>query len=244
MTCKLPRKYARRPSPALRAMVATALVACAGLSGCGSTPERDDPGRDDEFSISQDRPPTPRTLIAMARLLAGKGEYSSAEHVYGQAIAAAPNEPSAALELADLQRRRGRPDAALATLRRAVTDNPQDPGVAQALGLLLLQLRRSDEAADAFRIAASIAPDQPAHINGLAVALAMSGQQEAALAEFRRVMPEAEAFWNLAVASEAAGRYDAAAQAFAQAHAIDARLGAGTEAQRVERLASLVPSVR
>ncbi|MBZ0172436.1 MAG: tetratricopeptide repeat protein, partial [Phycisphaerales bacterium] len=120
----------------------------AGLAGCQT-------GRShsDAFENGADRPPTPRTLHMMARLLNENGRTDQAEYVLLKILDENPLYLPGYIELADLQIRRQQISAAVETLTTAHALAPSDPVIANNLGVLLLREGHYARASDVFHAA-------------------------------------------------------------------------------------------
>jgi Flp pilus assembly protein TadD len=169
-----------------------------GLTGCQSGAQQSD-----AFATGVNRPPTPRTLHMMSKLLNENGRAGQAEYVLLKIIDESPNYLPAYIELADIQIRQQRYSDAAEVLSRAHALSPRDPVIANNLGVLRLRENRFDGAIHAFRAAVLADPDEARYRANLALGLALSGDYEQAYEMYATVLPPAAAFWNLGVISEA-----------------------------------------
>lgn len=199
----------------LLAGAAASAVLAAGLIGCQSHAKQAD-----AFGGGADRPPTPRTLHMMAKLINENGRFDQAEFVLTRIINDAPDYLPAYVELADLYIERGRFGDAIATLQGARTVAPNDAVIANNLGVLMLREKNLPGAATAFRSAVENDPEEARYHANLAVSLAMQGHYEQAYAAWASVLPPEEVFWNIGVVAEARGDQAIATDYFASANRI------------------------
>lgn len=186
-----------------------------GLVACQSGARQDDP-----FASGMNRPPTPRTLHMMAKLLNDNGRIGQAEYVLLKIIDDSPNYLPAYIELADIQIRQQRYSDAAEVLARAHALSPRDPVIANNLGVLRLRENRFEGAIQAFRAAVMADPDEARYRANLALGLALSGEYEQAYEMYATVLPPAAAFWNLGVISEARQDEQHARAYFTKSHEI------------------------
>lgn len=199
-----------KPTTLIRFTGATclALLLQAGLTGCHAGGSQRD-----AFAAGSDRPPTPRTLQMMARLLNENGRADQAEYVLLKTIEQNPGYLPGYIELADIQIRSQRYSAAIATMEKAHEIAPNDPVIANNLGVLYLRAKRFAEATDAFKSAISFDPDEARYRGNLALSLGMQGLYRESYEAYSAVLEPTEAYWNIGVISEA--RHDmTSAEAF------------------------------
>ncbi len=189
----------------------------AGLTGC-----RAGGAQRDAFAAGADRPPTPRTLQMMARLLNENGRADQAEYVLLKTIEQNPGYLPGYIELADLQIRSQRYAAALETMERAHEIAPNDPVISNNVGVLYLRAERYAEASDMFRNAVAVDPDEARYRGNLALSLGMQGLYRDAYEAYASVLEPAEAYWNIGVISEARHDMTSAEAFFNKAHRIAA----------------------
>lgn len=197
----------------------------AGLVGCQSGQSQRD-----AFNDGADRPPTPRTLHMMARLLNENGRTDQAEYVLLKIIDENPLYLPGYVELADLQIRRQRYAPAIETLTAAHTLAPADPVIANNLGVLHLRGRQYAEASGAFDAAVAADPQEARYRANLALSLGMQGAYHEAYEVYTSVVTPSEAFWNIGVISEARQDMERASAFFNQSHRLakgDAEPGFG-----------------
>jgi Flp pilus assembly protein TadD len=179
------------------------------LGGCSesvSSGADTDPGRHDpelEFQRQVNRPPTARTLYAMADILAAQGRDSECEFVLKRIIQEHPEFALAYSSLAELQMRQRRVNEAIDTLSSSLRVRPRDPVLLNNLGMCWIVRRDYEKALEAFTKAAGIAPENVRYRTNMAVALGLMGRYEESLCLFRQVLPEEQANHNLNVLREA-----------------------------------------
>lgn len=172
---------------------------------------------DIDWQNGQGKPPTERTLFAMAKILVTQGKESEAEFVLKKIIQDYPSFLPAYVELAEMDLRNHEEDAAIACLNRALERSPKDPVLLNDMGMCLLLKKQYAKAAEPFRLAAAAAPENARYRANLAVALGMQGNYDEALSLYEQVLPRAEAHYNMAVICAARKDRDRAEQEFAQA---------------------------
>jgi Flp pilus assembly protein TadD len=195
------------------ALAGSLALAGATLIGCQSGNNRAD-----AFGAGGDRPPTPRTLHMMAKLINENGRTDQAEFVLTQIIDESPEYLPAYVELADIYIGAGRFAEARDTLRMARVVAPDDAVLANNLGVLLLREGTFAEASESFHAAVEHDPSEARYHANLAVSYAMAGKFNEAFAAWAMVLPPEEVFWNLAVVAEAQGNAQSASQFFADAN--------------------------
>jgi Flp pilus assembly protein TadD len=160
-------------------------------------------GTDSEFQTQAGRPPTTKTLWAMADILASQGKDSECEYVLKRIIQNDPKFLPAYNSLAELQMRRGQTNAATVTLQDALRIGPENPVLLNNLGMCWLVRRDYDNALRVFDKAAGIAPENAKYRANMAVALGLMGREEESLALFKQVLPEDQAARNVEVLRQA-----------------------------------------
>jgi Flp pilus assembly protein TadD len=189
---------------------AGSLLAALCLAGC-SEPARPAATKTDwttnstdrQFEAEADRPPTTKTLWAMARILAIQGKDSQCEYVLNRIIRQDPKFLPARNSLAELQMRQERTEAAIETLQDALTVQPDDPVLLNNLGMCWMVRRDYEKALQMFDKAAGLKPENKKYRANMAVALGLMGREEESLSLFKQIMPEDEAIHNLDVLRQA-----------------------------------------
>jgi len=187
-----------------------AVLLSAGLPvGCGwnmpdKTPSREPViSGDDEFAAGANRPPTVRTLYAMARMLAAQGKDVQAEAAFRSILRDHPEFVPAYADLAELLVRQERIGEAVRTLELALRIAPDDAVLLNDIGMCRFIEQDYPEALNLFtRAAATDLPNARYRAN-MAAALGMMGRYEESLALYEQVVPLHEAHHNLAVLCEA-----------------------------------------
>ncbi len=187
----------------------------AGLVGCQTGA-----AQHDNFAAGADRPPTPRTLQMMARLLSENGRADQAEYVLLKTIEQNPGYLPGYIELADLQIRAKRYNAATDTMEKAHKIAPNDPVIANNVGVLYLRAKRFAEASEMFRAAVEADPGEARYRGNLALSLGMQGLYRESYEAYSAVLEPSEAYWNIGVISEARNDMTRAEEFFNMSHRI------------------------
>lgn len=200
-----------RPLPVTTPVAAllVGVVALIMMAGCAESvpPAQGDPARFSQPASaiqSQTEPaPTPRTLLALADILAAQGKEKDCEFVLSTCIRQHPDFVPAYNSLAELQIRQGRIAEAAEGLAEALQIWPNDAVLLNNMGMCCL-IRRDYETALAFFTRAAVcAPDRPRYQANRATSLGMLGRDAEALAVWRRILPEEMAAYNLDVLQRA-----------------------------------------
>ncbi|MHC4356052.1 MAG: tetratricopeptide repeat protein [Planctomycetota bacterium] len=152
-----------------------------------------------DFDKQADRPPTGKTLWAMAGILAAQGKDSQCEFVLRRIIYEHPAFLPAYNSLAEVRMRQGRTKAAIETLHEGLKVDPAAPVLLNNLGMCWMILQDNDQALEVFTEAAGIMPENPKYRANMAVALGLMGREEESLSLFNQVLPADLANQNLAV---------------------------------------------
>jgi Flp pilus assembly protein TadD len=156
-----------------------------------------------DFQRDRDRPPTAKTLYAMADILATQGRESESEIIMRRIIQEHPKFLPAYNDLAELQMRQARIGAAVATLDKGLRIYPNDPVLLNNLGMCRLLQKEYERAVELFTRAAAVIPQSSRYRSNLAVALALAGREEESLSLFRQVLPRDQADHNLNILRQA-----------------------------------------
>jgi Flp pilus assembly protein TadD len=156
----------------------------------------------------------PNTYLAAGRLHEMQGSLNKAVGQYQLALAGDPKNVGAMNRLAMVYTRMGRYQDAQRTFKRAVELNPNAPLLRNNLGYAYICTRSWREAEHELREALRLDPRfKRARIN-LGLAVARQERIDEALAEFRTVLPEPDALYNLGLVLRGMQRYQEAADAF------------------------------
>jgi Flp pilus assembly protein TadD len=216
-----------------RLLYACCVTFAIALAGCESTPKAHDPYADAGaaeamFEKSANRPPTPRTLRAMARILTAQGKDDQASYVLQSLMRQHPTYLPAYNDMAELHLRFGRVDEALASINQGLKLAPHDATLWNNRGMCRLMQGDYDQALQAFDAAVEAAPHDARYHANRATALGLLGRYDESLASFRKAVSPGEAHHNLAVLCEARGD----AQRAEQEHVEAARLGFAVDRHR------------
>ena len=199
-------------------------LGCA-VSGCATDGENPFAANDNssaEFQAGENRPPTAKTLYAMARILDRKGQTSEAKYTLKRIIREYPDFLPAYNDLGEIQMRETAIDQAIETLSAGLRLAPNDPVLINNLGMCYLRKAEYEQAKHHFTKAAGIVPEDSRYRSNMAVALGMMGHYDESLALFMQILPPADAYYNLGVVCEAKNDQQQAAKAFSQASALRA----------------------
>lgn len=172
---------------------------------------------DDLFEAAANRPPTAKTLYAMARLLATRGRDVESEWVLKRIISEHPEFMPAYCNLAELRMRQQRVDGAIQVLKVGLDVSPEDPVLWNNLGVCWIVKGDYEQALAMFTQAGSIIPYNARYRSNMAVALGMMGRYEESLSLFEQVVSAADAHYNLAVLCEARNDTTRAAEEYDEA---------------------------
>ena len=175
---------------------------------------------DEEFQAGADRPPTAKTLYAMARILASQGKDDQCEFVLGRIINQYPKFVPAYCELAELRVRQRRLGEAVNILKTGLAHWPDDPVLLNNLGMCRMINSEFADALDLFRSACKLEPQSARYRSNMATALGMMGRYDESRALYKQVVPGAEAHHNLAILCRARKDLVRAANEFKQAEAL------------------------
>ncbi|USN98240.1 MAG: tetratricopeptide repeat protein [Phycisphaeraceae bacterium] len=191
------------------------MLLAGGLVGCHGPQTRRD-----AFQEGANRPPTPRTLHMMARLLNENGRSDQAEYVLLKIIEQNPNYLPGYVDLADLQIRQQRFTEAVETLGIAHGIAPNDAVIANNLGVLQLRDRNFEQASEAFHAAVMADGGEARYRANYALSLGMEGRYREAFEAYTSVVNTSEAYWNVGVIAEARKDKTQAASFFDQSHRV------------------------
>lgn len=157
----------------------------------------------DNFHAASKRPPTPKTLCALADILATQGKDAECEYVLRRVLQEHPKYLPAYNSLSELQMRQGLTKEAIGTLNSALEIHPGEPTILNNLGMCRMVQGEYDQALQMFTEAAGAMPGYARYRANMAVALGLLAREEESLALFSQVMCEEDANHNLSVLQEA-----------------------------------------
>lgn len=153
--------------------------------------------RDFAFENSRNPEPTPKTLYAIAEILAEQGKDSECEVVLRQILREHADYLPAYNSLAELFMRNGKTKEAVAVMLEGLRIQPNDPVMLNNAGMCWIMRREYDQALAMFTKAAGLKPENARYRANMAVALGLLGRKEESLALFKQILPEAQAEHNL-----------------------------------------------
>jgi len=156
-----------------------------------------------DFQSGRNRPPTAKTLYAMADILAAQGKDSDCQFILKRIISEYPQFFPAYNSLAELQMRQGRVNEAIDTISRGLSIHPGDPVLLNNLGMCRMVQKDYEKALEMFTKAAGIMPANTRYLANMAVALALMGRYEESLVLFKQILPEDQANHNISVLRQA-----------------------------------------
>jgi len=160
------------------------------------------------------RPPEPRTLYALAKILVAQGRDDQAQFVLARLMHEHPKFIMAYIEQAEIHMRHDRNNAAETILSEGLAVLPKDPVLLNNLGMCYMFRRDYQRALAQFRTATAAAPDNARYRVNLALALGLLGRYEESLAVYKQALSADEAHFNLAVICEARNDHDRAVSEF------------------------------
>ena len=202
-TRSAPRNVARAARLSLLALAAVGICA----AGCESKLEpHSDFARDDqetEWLAGTEKPPTPKTLYAMTRILIAKGRESEADYMLRKIIQEHPHFMPAYVELAEMHMRHRRIEPAVAVLSAGLKASPNDAVLLNDIGMCWMVKGDYARALTMFKQAAAAMPANARYRGNMALALGMMGRYEESLALYEQLLAPADAHDNLAIICEA-----------------------------------------
>ena len=164
---------------------------------------------------------TPEKAIAMAGKLFGEGQFSQAQKVCAQIIAARPGNADAHNINGVALNALGQRDEAIASLRRAIKLAPKAPSIHANLGEVLRQAGNTKDAAKSLETAVQLDPGNAQALNNLGIIRYEEGKFDEAVDFYRQALAinpaMSEAHNNLGNALRMAGDLDGAAHAYQDA---------------------------
>ncbi|MCE5278747.1 MAG: tetratricopeptide repeat protein [Planctomycetaceae bacterium] len=145
------------------------------------------------------RPPSARTLLAMARILVAQGQDQKAQFVLEKILQDYPHFGEAYVELAELHMRQRRVDVAITTLQQGLLNVRNDPVLLNDLGVCWVFRTQHQAAETVFRQASAAVPGNTRYRANLAMAIALQGRYEEALSIYTQILAQSDAHENIAV---------------------------------------------
>ena len=178
------------------------------FGGCASGLDRGasydrDAEADEEFANAANRPPTPKTLYALARILAAQGRDKECGAVLTRSIRKYPKFLPAYCDLAELHMRNQRSSNAMRVLAAGLSVSRKDATLLNNMGMCHVFRREYERALEMFTRAVAAAPDDGRYRANMAMALGMLGRYEESFSLYRQVLPVADARHNVAALREA-----------------------------------------
>lgn len=203
------RQSAKPGSFGLGAWILPLMMLAMGVGGCTAGSHQSDVSYlsprpvDLDLLRAKQRPPTAKTLHAMARILAAQGKDEECGLTLERIIREHPGSLPAYCELAELHLRHHRVDDAIVTLLTGLDISPTDPILLNDLGMCWMLKKEHAEALQAFTMAASAKPQNSRYRANMAASLGMMGRYDEALALYKQVIPTPDAYFNLSVLCDA-----------------------------------------
>ncbi len=203
------RQSAKPNSFGLRAWVPPLMMLAISFGGCTATSNHSDISYSSPRAVdlnllrAKKRPPTAKTLYAMAKILAAQGKDEECGATLARIIREHPRSLPAYCELAELHLRHHRFNDAIMTLLVGLEISPTDPVLLNDLGMCWMLKSDHAEALQVFTMAASASPQNSRYRANMAASLGMVGRYDEALALYKQVIPTADAYYNLGVLCDA-----------------------------------------
>jgi len=173
------------------------LGGCTEPANSGSKRDLSQTGSKLESEWQTDRPPTAKTLYAMADILTTQGRDAESEVLLKRVIREYPEFLPAYNSLAELQMRQGRINEAIETINSGLRIRPEDPVLLNNLGMCWVVRRDYEKALEMFTTASGIMPENARYRANMAVALGLLGRYQESLSLFEQILPEKQANHNL-----------------------------------------------
>lgn len=218
MNTRISQSFERKAGTFLLVALAGLAVAIAGCTG------KQQPARYSQRSDADVKwlsgakgPPTPRTLLSMARILASQGRDAETAFVLKKIIEDQPAFLPAYIEMAELHMRARRVDSAIEALAAGLKMSPKDPILLNNIGMCCLVKQDYKRALETFSRAVAAEPGDVRYRANVALALGMLGRYDEALSLYKQVLEPGDAHYNLSVVCAARKDTDRAAQERAKA---------------------------
>ena len=179
------------------------LIGCSEPAGSGPDTDWVQSDSPTDFETQANRPPTVKTLWAMADILATQGKDSQCEFVLKRLIYEHPSFLPAYNSLAELKMRQGQTKAAAQILQDGLNIDAETPVLLNNLGMCWMILQDNEAALEMFTRAAGIMPENCKYRANMAAVLGLMDRDEESLSLFTQVLPVDLANQNLAALQEA-----------------------------------------
>ncbi len=183
--------------------LSVALAGCANSNGANASYDAGPSAEDITWADGANRPPSPKTLLALSQLMISQGRFDQAQFTLARIIVEHPEFMAAYVELAELNLQLRRIHTAQEVLERGLAISPHDPVLLNNLGMCWFFRKDFDQAADQFLLAVASGPDNARYRANLALTLGMAGRYEECLAAYLQVLRSGDAHYNLAVICDA-----------------------------------------
>jgi tetratricopeptide (TPR) repeat protein len=157
---------------------------------------------DYQFQAAGNRPPTAKTLYAMAKILAAQSKDAECEYILTRIIREYPDFCPAYCDMAELRMRQDRVTDAMASLRAGLQRCPAAATLINDYGMCRLIKGDYDGAFEDFRRAACLCPKNARYRANMALTLGMLRRYDESLALYEQVVPSGEAHYNLSVIAQ------------------------------------------
>lgn len=200
---KMNRRRSRKLT--VRAILTLALAAAAfAVGGCGGNSSGKinysrQADLEATWSAGAASPPSPQTLLAMAKIFAAKGRDPEAAFVLKKIMQEYPKFLPAYVEMAEVHMRSRQVESAIQVLSVGLKVSPDDPVLLNNIGMCWVVKGQYDLALSMFSRAAASRPGDSRHRANMALALGMLGRYEESLALYEQVLGPAEAHQNLSI---------------------------------------------
>jgi Flp pilus assembly protein TadD len=161
---------------------------------------------DADFASGANRPPTAKTLFAMADIMVMQEKDEEARLMLRRLIKEYPLFMPAYNSLAELEMRQHRIKEAIQTISSGLLVNHRDPVLLNNLGMCRIVSHDYKEALEMFTQAAGVMPENTRYRANMAMTLGLMGRYEESLFLFEQILPEEQVKNNLNVLRKT-GRY-------------------------------------
>ncbi|MGD9126820.1 MAG: tetratricopeptide repeat protein [Planctomycetia bacterium] len=160
-------------------------------------PEKKEPERFDELSLSRKATASPDLHVALAQACEQKGETQNAIIEYEKALKLNPKHEETLLQYARFYDRISQPEKSDALYKEAANLHPRSARVFNHQGLFFVRHKRFNEAAKAFLTAVTLEPMKESYRGNLSVVLVDLGKYKEAYNQLRAIQSADMAYYNL-----------------------------------------------